>query len=69
MTQTQIADGIGRESRRSLIGRALHATTRFPRLAGVCRRVHVAIFLLSRGRIMGRWFGSPVLVLETVRRR
>jgi deazaflavin-dependent oxidoreductase (nitroreductase family) len=53
---------------RSLIARLLHSTTRFPRLAGAARRVHVAVFTVSHGRLMGRWFGSPVLVLETTGR-
>jgi deazaflavin-dependent oxidoreductase (nitroreductase family) len=55
-------------SQRSLIGRLLHSTTRVPRLAGAARRLHVTIFSLSGGQIMGRWFGSPVLVLETTGR-
>jgi deazaflavin-dependent oxidoreductase (nitroreductase family) len=70
VTQTRLRGGTVHESRQSPVGQALHATTRFPRVvAGASRRMHVAIFLLSRGRIMGRWFGSPVLVLETVGRK
>ena len=30
---------------------------------------HVAVFRLTRGRLMKRWFGSPVLVIETLGRR
>ncbi len=56
-------------SERTVLGRALHASTRFPRLARLSKAVHVGIYRLTRGRIMGRWFGSPVLVLETVGRR
>ena len=59
-----LASGTG-----SRLARTLHATTRFRRLAGVSRRIHIAIFRTSRGRVMGKWFGSPVLVLETVGRR
>lgn len=54
---------------RTVLGRALHASTRFPRSARLSKAVHVGIYRLTRGRIMGRWFGSPVLVLETVGRR
>ena len=53
----------------SLPARTLHLFTRFPRLAALGRRSHVAIFRLSRGRFMAQWFGSPVLVLETVGRK
>jgi F420H(2)-dependent quinone reductase len=42
---------------------------RMPRLIGRLTVVHAALFLLTRGRVLSRWFGSPILVLETVGRR
>jgi F420H(2)-dependent quinone reductase len=51
------------------LARLLHVTTRFPRLGRLSKRFHVAVYVLTRGRIMGRWFGMPVLVLDTVGRR
>jgi deazaflavin-dependent oxidoreductase (nitroreductase family) len=47
----------------------LHAMTRFPRLGRLSKSAHVAVYVLTRGRVLGRWFGMPVLVLETVGRR
>lgn len=38
-------------------------------MARVSKFFHVRIYKLTRGRVMGRWFGMPVLVLETVGRR
>ena len=52
-----------------MLGRVLHAVTRFPRLQRVAKAGHAGVYRLTRGRLMGRWFGSPVLVLETVGRK
>jgi deazaflavin-dependent oxidoreductase (nitroreductase family) len=49
----------------TLLPRLLHVSTRFPRMARVSKFFHVRIYRLSGGRLMGRWFGMPVLVLET----
>jgi deazaflavin-dependent oxidoreductase (nitroreductase family) len=57
------------ESRRSVLGRVLHAIAGFRALARAGRAIHVAVYSLTRGRLMGRWFGAPVLVLETRGRR
>jgi len=32
-------------------------------------RLHARLYRLSRGRLLPRWFGAPVLVMETVGRR
>jgi F420H(2)-dependent quinone reductase len=42
---------------------------RMPRLTRRITVVHSALFLLTHGRFLSRWFGNPVLVLETVGRR
>jgi hypothetical protein len=42
---------------------------RMPRLIRRIAIVHAALFLLTRGRVLSRWFGNPILVLETVGRR
>ncbi|MGH8776331.1 MAG: nitroreductase/quinone reductase family protein [Jiangellaceae bacterium] len=42
------------------------------RLPGLLRRLtgaHAALFLATKGRLLGRWFGARILVLETVGRR
>jgi deazaflavin-dependent oxidoreductase (nitroreductase family) len=43
-----------------------------PRVPGVTRRAaaaHGALFRRTRGRLMSRWFGSGILVLQTIGRR
>lgn len=42
---------------------------RAPGLARAIGRLHARAYRLTRGRAIGRWFGAPVLVLETVGRR
>jgi deazaflavin-dependent oxidoreductase (nitroreductase family) len=42
---------------------------RHPRLACAWSRLHARLYRLSGGRVVARWFGAPVLVLETVGRR
>jgi F420H(2)-dependent quinone reductase len=46
-----------------------NAARRMPRVVRRITAVHAAVFLLSRGRVLSRWFGNPILVLETVGRR
>lgn len=40
-----------------------------PRSARVWGRLHARLYRLTGGRFMPRWFGAPVMVLETVGRR
>jgi deazaflavin-dependent oxidoreductase (nitroreductase family) len=42
---------------------------RMPRLTQRMAAAHAALFLRTQGRVLGSWFGSPILVLETVGRR
>ncbi|NLT06533.1 MAG: nitroreductase family deazaflavin-dependent oxidoreductase [Solirubrobacterales bacterium] len=42
---------------------------RAPGLARAIARLHARAYRLTGGRGVGRWFGAPVLVLETVGRR
>jgi deazaflavin-dependent oxidoreductase (nitroreductase family) len=40
-----------------------------PRVSARLSGIHARVYRLSGGRFMPRWFGAPVLVLETVGRR
>lgn len=51
------------------VARYTNASARLPRLTAAWSRVHAQIYRRTRGRLMRRWFGVPVLVLETVGRR
>jgi deazaflavin-dependent oxidoreductase (nitroreductase family) len=42
---------------------------RRPRQVRAWSKLHARLYRLSRGRFVPRWFGAPVLVLETVGRR
>lgn len=42
---------------------------RHPRAVRAWSRLHARLNRVSRGRLVPRWFGAPVLVLETVGRR
>jgi F420H(2)-dependent quinone reductase len=42
---------------------------RMPRLTRRLAAAHAAMFLRTQGRVLAAWFGSPILVLETVGRR
>jgi deazaflavin-dependent oxidoreductase (nitroreductase family) len=42
---------------------------RVPSLARRLTHLHATVFLWTRGRLFGRWFGLAILVLETVGRR
>jgi deazaflavin-dependent oxidoreductase (nitroreductase family) len=50
-------------------GRVALRSRRAPRFARMVGRLHARAYRLTRGRGIGRWFGAPVLVLETVGRR
>jgi F420H(2)-dependent quinone reductase len=50
------------------IARLLHGGGRVPG-ARLFTRAHAHIFQASRGKAISRWFGAPVLVLETVGRQ
>jgi F420H(2)-dependent quinone reductase len=56
-----LADSAPSESPPTFLSRALHGR--------LSKFFHVRVYKLTRGRVMGRWFGMPVLVLETVGRR
>ena len=53
----------------SRTARLLHQATRFPRLESFGSRAHARLYRLTGGRLIRRWFGAPVLVIETVGRR
>ncbi|WP_158894750.1 nitroreductase/quinone reductase family protein [Amycolatopsis anabasis] len=55
--------------RAALIGRTTHLLATFRRSARLGTRTHVRLYQWSRGRLGGRWFGMPVLVLEVPGRR
>jgi F420H(2)-dependent quinone reductase len=42
---------------------------RFPRIIRRLTVAHAVLFLRTRGLLASRWFGAPILVLETVGRR
>ncbi len=42
---------------------------RMPRLSSRMTAAHGALFLRTHGRVLSRWFGNPILVLETIGRR
>jgi deazaflavin-dependent oxidoreductase (nitroreductase family) len=46
-----------------------HYTARSRRLAALWGRIHSAAVVRTGGRVGGKWFGAPVLVLVTVGRK
>jgi F420H(2)-dependent quinone reductase len=50
------------------LARLLNLSSRFHRLQPLATRFHARAYRRSRGRRGGRWFGMPVLVIETVGR-
>jgi deazaflavin-dependent oxidoreductase (nitroreductase family) len=42
---------------------------RYPRVQRAWSRLHARLYRLTAGRFVPRWFGAPVMVLETVGRR
>ena len=62
--------GVGRDERARRgrwIARLLHGGGRMPG-ARFITRIHARLYRASRGRAVSRWFGAPVLVLETTGR-
>lgn len=55
--------------RPGMLARSLHAAAGIRPMARLSKSFHVAMFRLSRGVVMGRWFGAPVLIIETTGRR
>jgi F420H(2)-dependent quinone reductase len=55
--------GLSRPARLSLLS---HRT---PRLSAALSRLHARLYRATGGRAIGRWFGVPVVVIETVGRR
>ena len=53
----------------SVARRSNAIANRHPRAVRAWSRLHARLNRLSRGRLLPRWFGAPVLVLETVGRR
>jgi deazaflavin-dependent oxidoreductase (nitroreductase family) len=51
------------------IARVLNLTSRLPRLQRRGSQYHARVYARTRGRRGGRWFGVPVMVIETVGRR
>lgn len=51
------------------IARLLNLSSRFPRLQRRSTRYHARVYARSGGRRGGRWFGVPVMLIETVGRR
>lgn len=58
----------GARARRQAV-RSNAVVRRHPRAARAWGRLHARILALSRGRVLGRWLGAPVAVIETVGRR
>jgi F420H(2)-dependent quinone reductase len=48
--------------------RLLELALRVPRLTRRLTRMHASVYLWAGGRLVGRWFGLAILVLETVGR-
>jgi F420H(2)-dependent quinone reductase len=42
---------------------------RLPQVSGRLASAHAAVFCTSQGRMLSRWFGASIMVLETVGRR
>jgi deazaflavin-dependent oxidoreductase (nitroreductase family) len=51
-----------------LLGQGLHLAAESP-FASLATGAHARIYRGTRGRALSRWFGNPVLVIETVGRR
>jgi deazaflavin-dependent oxidoreductase (nitroreductase family) len=54
---------------RSNAGRLSLASHRTPRTSAALSRLHARLFKATGGRAIGRWFGMPVVIVETVGRR
>lgn len=51
-----------------LLGRVLNLAGRAP-LSRYVTVAHARLYRATRGRALGRWFGNPVMVIETIGRR
>lgn len=51
------------------VARLFNLWTRMPRFQQVAADLHGRLFRISGGRLIRRWFGAPVMVIETVGRR
>jgi deazaflavin-dependent oxidoreductase (nitroreductase family) len=49
--------------------RVLNLSGRYPRVATPFTKAHAKLFEKTGGGFLGRWMGSPVLVIETIGRR
>lgn len=57
------------EPPRSTAGRLSLLSHRTPRVSAGLSRLHARLFKATGGRAIGRWFGMPVVIVETVGRR
>ena len=53
----------------SVSARLLNLSGRYPRVSTPFTRAHAKLFEKTGGGFLGRWMGSPVLVIETVGRK
>lgn len=53
----------------AVLGRLTPLVVRMPALMRLLTAAHAAVFCRTDGRLFGRWFGTSILVLETVGRR
>jgi deazaflavin-dependent oxidoreductase (nitroreductase family) len=60
---------VARDSRDRREARLQNLGARVPYLGRVVPRLHARLYRRLGGRFVGRWFGGPVAVLETVGRR
>jgi deazaflavin-dependent oxidoreductase (nitroreductase family) len=51
-----------------VLARGLHASAGRRRMARWSSKAHARLFSAARGRLLGRWFGAQVLVIETTGR-
>ena len=52
-----------------VLARGLHASAGRRRMARLSSAAHARVFAAAHGRVLDRWFGAPVLVIETTGRR
>ena len=55
--------------RTRVVARLLNLPTRLPRVERLLVRLHASAYRRSRGAVLGRWIGAPVMLIETVGRR
>jgi deazaflavin-dependent oxidoreductase (nitroreductase family) len=64
----RISKGRSTLSGARVLARGLHASAGRRRMARWSSKAHARLFSATRGRLLGRWFGAPVLVIETTGR-